>query len=255
VQLRTYSGANTYYFFMNTKVRPFNDIRVRRAVNCALDRERLAAIFGELAVPSENILPPLYPSYRKHDLYPYNLWRAKALVHRAKAVGSSVTVYGPTAPAQARAAVSYLARQLAAIGLKPQPAKLLPSSLYWPKIGSRGTRAQIGYAYWIQRTPNPLAWFEPLLSGEQTRQLGNTNYSFADIAPVNSAIAALVSEPELTDEVNARWAALDELAMQQAPVAPFLHMRLVESFGPLVNLRCQATNVVYGLDYGRVCLR
>lgn len=256
LQLKEITGADTYYFFMNTTVKPFDDIRVRRAVNYALDRERLAQIFGDLAVPTENILPPLYPSYRKHDLYPYNLWRARALIRRAKAVGSRVTIYGLTTPGPPRAAVAYLKRQLAAIGLKPSPSpKLLPPADYWTAIGNRGTHAQIGYAFWIQSYPNPLEWFEPLLSGAETALLSNTNYSFADIAPLNATIKRLAREPELTDDANARWAALDRLAMRWAPIAPFLNLRRVDAFGILVDLRCYSHNVLYGLDYGRVCMQ
>jgi peptide/nickel transport system substrate-binding protein len=256
VQLRTSPGASTHYFFMNTTVRPFNDIRVRRAVNYAIDRRRLANVFGELAVPTENILPPLYPSYRKHDLYPYNIWRARALVRRAKAVGAPVTVYGLTSPASARIATLYLVQQLAAIGLKPSSAPtLLPPALYWSRIGSRLTRAQIGYAFWIQVYPSPFEWFESLLGTDQIHGLANTNYSFADIAPVNAEIERLAREPELNDDVNARWASLDRLAMQWAPLAPFLSERQVDAFGPLVDLRCTTVNALYGLDYGRVCLK
>ena len=256
VQLRSYAAANVHYFFMNTTTRPFDDIRVRRAVNYAIDRRRLANIFGKLAVPTENVLPSLYPSYRKHDLYPYNIWRARALVRRAKAVGAPVTVYGLTGPVSARLATLYLVQQLTAIGLKPTPTPtLLPPALYWSRIGSRYTRAQIGYAFWIQGYPSPFEWFESLLSADQTHRLANTNYSFADVAPVNAEIERLAREPELNDDVNARWASLDRLAMQWAPIAPFLSERQVEAFGPLVDLRCNTVNVLYGLDYGRVCMK
>ncbi len=256
VQLRTSAAANTHYFFMNTTERPFNDIRVRRAVNYAIDRKHLASIFGKPAVPTENILPPLYPSYRKHDLYPFNIWRARALVRRAKAVGARVTVYGLTSPASARIATLYLAQQLAAIGLKPSPIpKLLPPALYWSRIGSRQTRAQIGYAFWIQGYPSPFEWFESLLSANRIHRPANTNYSFANIAPVNAEIARLAREPELNDDVNARWASLDRLAMRWAPLAPFLNELQVDAFGPLVDLRCVTVNALYGLDYGRVCLK
>jgi len=255
VQLRSFPAANVHYFFMNTTVRPFDDVRVRRAVNYAIDRRRLASIFGEPATPTENILPSLYPSFRKHDLYPYNIWRARALVRRAKAVGAPVRVYGLTGPTSARIATLYLVQQLAAIGLKPTSTPtLLPPALYWSRIGSRYTRAQIGYAFWIQSFPSPYAWLESLLSGDQTHRLANTNYSFADIAPVNAEIERLAREPELNDDVNARWASLDRLAMGWAPLAPFLSERQVEAFGTLVDLRCSTVNAVYGLDYGRICL-
>jgi len=256
LQLRAYTDANTQYFFMNTKLRPFNDVRVRRAVNYALDRERLVEIFGGQAVPTENVLPPLYPSYRRHTLYPYNLAKARALVRQAGARGATVTVFSPTRPAEARAAVLYLRRQLVAIGLKPSPApKLLPPAQYWTAIGRKSARAQIGYAFWIQSLPSPLDWFEPLLSGGKTSQLANTNYSFADSAALNAAIDRLAREPELTADVNAQWAALDLRAMRWAPLAPFLNMRSVDALSTRIDLHCYVSNALYGLDYGRLCLK
>jgi ABC-type transport system substrate-binding protein len=255
VQLQTFAAADTHYFFMNTTRRPFNDIRVRQAVNYAIDREKLARLFGKLAQPTENVLPPVYPSYLRHALYPYNIWRARALVRRARARGASVTVYGLTSPAPARAAVSYLIKQLAAIGLSPDPVpKLLPPALYWARVGSRQTHAQIGYAYWAQSFPNPYEWFDLQLGSEQIKTFSNTNYSFANIAPVNAVIQRLAHEPVLDDAVNMQWATLDQLVMQWAPVAPFANVDQLEAFGPLVDLRCRVANAVYGVDYGRVCL-
>ncbi|MGD0166777.1 MAG: ABC transporter substrate-binding protein [Gaiellaceae bacterium] len=255
VKLRIHPGANTYYFFMNARVWPFNSVRVRRAVNFALDREKLVKIFGGPATPTENILPPVYPSYKKHDLYPYDLAKARALIRRAKATGAKVTIYGLSRPATARALVFYLKRQLTAIGLRPRSTpRLLSPELYWTTVGSRRTRAQIGYAFWIQSYPQPLEWFGPLLSGDQTGGLANTNYSFANVASFNAEIERLSREPELTDSVNEQWATLDSNVMRWAPVAPFLNQDFVDAFGPRVDLRCYVSNVLYGLDYGRLCL-
>ena len=255
LQVLTHTDASTHYFFMNTTQRPFNDVRVRRAVNYALSRQRLVAIFGGRAVASENILPPLYPSYRKHDLYPYDLAKASALVHQARATGARVTVFAPTQPVQARAAAAYLSQQLAAIGLKPRPTKLLHPAQYWTAVGNKSTRAQIGYAYWTQSVPSPLAWFEPLLGGDQTTGLANTNYSFADSATLNAGIDRLARAPELTTVVNAQWAALDRRAMRWAPLAPFLNTRSSDAFSTRIDLRCYVSNTLYGVDYGRLCLK
>jgi peptide/nickel transport system substrate-binding protein len=256
LQLRAYTDASTHYFFMNTTQRPFNDVRVRRAVNYALDRRQLVEIFGGRAVPSENILPPLYPSYIRHDLYPYNLAKARALVQQAKTGGTRVTVFAPTQPVQARAAALYLVRQLRAIGLKPRSAvKLLPPAQYWTAVGNKSTRAQIGYSFWTQSIPSPLAWFEPLLAGDETSGLANTNYSFADSADLNTGIDRLARQPELTPEVNAQWAALDRRAMRFAPLAPFLNTRSFDALSTRIDLRCYVSNTLYGVDYGRLCLK
>ena len=45
-RFRLEDSINTYYFFMNTQKPPFNDLRVRQAINYAVDPEALNRIFG-----------------------------------------------------------------------------------------------------------------------------------------------------------------------------------------------------------------
>ena len=61
-QTHTELAPLTYYYFMNTRVPPFNDVRVRRAVNYALDRAALARIYH--ARPACQVVPPQMPGYR-----------------------------------------------------------------------------------------------------------------------------------------------------------------------------------------------
>ena len=62
-QLKIYTPANTYYFFMNQRTPPFDKLAVRQAVNYAIDRNALVKIFGgpKLAVPNCQVLPPGFP--------------------------------------------------------------------------------------------------------------------------------------------------------------------------------------------------
>ena len=58
--------ANTYYFWMNIREAPFNKLKVRQAVNYALDRATMQKIvWGGLGQATQNVLPPTYPSYKK----------------------------------------------------------------------------------------------------------------------------------------------------------------------------------------------
>jgi peptide/nickel transport system substrate-binding protein len=45
-RFRLENSNNTYYFWMNTQRAPFNDLRVRQAINYAIDPEALNRIFG-----------------------------------------------------------------------------------------------------------------------------------------------------------------------------------------------------------------
>ena len=59
-QLRSNPQALTSFIFLNVNTPPFNDIRVRQAVNLALDRGRIADDYGGplSARPTCQLLPP-----------------------------------------------------------------------------------------------------------------------------------------------------------------------------------------------------
>ena len=64
-RLRTDPNLGTGYAFLNVRTPPFDDPRVRRALNYAVDRERVAKLFGsrEIHQPTCQLLPPYFPGY------------------------------------------------------------------------------------------------------------------------------------------------------------------------------------------------
>ena len=180
---------NTYYFFMNTRVPPFTSLQVRQAVNYAIDRNALVKLYEGLAVPTENVLPPTYLQYAKHDLYPHDLAKAKRLVAQSSFKGMEVTVwshqFGPDSKASA-----YLVGVLNSLGFKAKE-KIVNSAVYWATIGNEAKKAQIGFADWFQDYPHPLDWFDVLLNGEKITKTYNSNYANFDDPSVNAEIDAL----------------------------------------------------------------
>jgi peptide/nickel transport system substrate-binding protein len=252
-QLKVYTPPNTYYFFMNTRVAPFNNVKVRQAVNYAIDRNKLVAIYNGLARPTENILPPSYPSYSKHSLYPYDPAKARKLIRAAGAVGAKVTVWNHDRGIDPKA-TQYLVGVLKSIGLDAKE-RIVTSAVYWATIGNQATGAQIGLADWFQDYPHPLDWFDVLLNGERITKTYNNNYANFDDKAVNAEIDALNKQPIPTSPVNSRWAALDRQIMEQAPWAPFLNREFTDFFYSGVNLGCYVNQVVYGFDYATICMR
>jgi peptide/nickel transport system substrate-binding protein len=251
-QIRVYTPANTYYFFMNTRVAPFNNLKVRQAVNYAINREALVRIVGGLGQTTENILPPTYPQYQKHDLYPYNLAKAKQLIKEACGSGCPpVTVWNHDRGIDPKF-TAYLTDVLNKIGLNAKE-KIVNSTVYWTTIGNQATNAQIGFADWFQDYPHPLDWFDVLLNGERITQTHNNNYSNYDNKSVNATIDALKKEPSLTPAVNARWKALDKTIMKDAPWAPFLNRQETDFFSSKVDLSCYQNHVLYEFDYSTIC--
>src|SRR5204862_6431563 len=62
--LRHQEGLNVGYLTMNTTKPPFNDLRVRRAINMAIDKAAIiAAVYQGAGVVAKNPIPPTLWSY------------------------------------------------------------------------------------------------------------------------------------------------------------------------------------------------
>jgi len=249
-RLRLRAAANTYYFWMNTRVAPFNDVRVRKAVNYAIDRQAMVkTVWGGLGRPTQNVLPPTYPSYHPLNLYPHDLAKARALIKQAGVEGTKVTVWGRQVSDSVTATELY-ASYLEQIGLKTE-IKILPRSTYYTTIGNADTKAQTGWARWLEDYPHPLDWFDVLLNGNRITSTDNNNFAWYSNSRTDRMIEQLKSEPVLTGAVNKRWAQAEKLIMQQAPWAPWSNRVFPEFFSK--GMSCIVMQPLYGVDLLRIC--
>jgi peptide/nickel transport system substrate-binding protein len=250
-RLKFFTPPNLMYFFMNTQVPPFTSLKVRRAVNYAISRRWLKRLAGGLAHTTENILPPGYPSFRPHSLYRHNLRKAKRLVRESGYAGKRVIVWNHDVPSDLPF-TEYLVAVLKQIGFHASK-KVVTAGSYWTTIGNEKTRAQIGFADWVQDYPHPLDWFD-LLDGSTITPTHNSNYANLDVGWVNSKIEALTRPKKLTRKLDNSWASLDEKVMRLAPWAPFLNQEGTDFFSARVRLGCYVNNVLYEFDYASICV-
>jgi oligopeptide transport system substrate-binding protein len=74
----------TYFFLINTKVPPVDDVRVRQALSMAIDRDTLAATVMQKSVyPAYSITPPGALGYEPPKTFGYDVEKAKALLTEA----------------------------------------------------------------------------------------------------------------------------------------------------------------------------
>jgi len=85
IKLSLRPSMNVGYFAMNFKFEPFDDIRVRRAFNHAIDKQAIIdAFYAGLAEPAKNPMPPSIWGYNDQiEPYEYNPEKAKELLAEA----------------------------------------------------------------------------------------------------------------------------------------------------------------------------
>jgi peptide/nickel transport system substrate-binding protein len=144
------------YFDLNTHRPLFADVRMRQAVNYAVNRRALAQV-GEPYVPlpdrpTDHYIPPGMPGYSDARVYPLtpNLAKATALAHGGSRTAVLYTCDIATCAQQAK----ILKTDLAAIGLQVQ-VKKFPVQSMWARMARPGEPFDIGTAGWVADHPDP----------------------------------------------------------------------------------------------------
>jgi nickel ABC transporter nickel/metallophore binding protein len=86
ITVLTGSGVTAFFLTMQVAQPPFDDLRVRQALNHAIDRQGIStAIFGGLAEPATGLMPASIPYVTRPgaDLYTYDPQRAQSLLAEA----------------------------------------------------------------------------------------------------------------------------------------------------------------------------
>jgi peptide/nickel transport system substrate-binding protein len=248
---------SVYYFFLNSKVAPFNNEKVRQAVGFAVDERALARLFGGLLAPTCNFLPPALIGYEKIDPCPWgepgtaNLAKAKALIKEAGAEGQEVKVWGnsedPSTPV-----AEYLADTLNAIGLKAKPS-IVDASVYFQTVGNQKTKAQTGFANWFQDFPSP-ANFMFLVDGSSIQATNNMNFGNVNDPEINTIIAAAKQNPDI-DAVKGDWAKADRKLIDKAYVIPYGNAKLTKLTSSRIAFDAFLFHPVYNHDLTTIGLK
>ena len=227
-QLHFSTAFTTEYFFLNTRIPPFDDVRVRRAVNNAFDPHAFTASEGAEYAPTCRILPPNFPGYEPSCLYAsggiHGIDRARKQVMRAGAAGTHVTVW----TLRSRQRGEYMASLLRSIGFRADVKAITPGpsgpSNYFSAVADPRNRAQIGYGGWSADYPSAAGFIPPLLSCAAyvptSPETSSNLTGFCD--PSIDAKMARATALQATNPPAATllWQQIERELLAQAPLVP-----------------------------------
>jgi peptide/nickel transport system substrate-binding protein len=245
-QFRTEPQINTYYFWMNTQLAPFNDPEVRRAVNYAVDPEALERIYAGQMAPTHQILPPGMPGHKQFDLYPHDMAKAKQMIAKADPADRQITVWTDTESPNNEAG-EYYEGVLKELGFETK-LKIVNSDNYFTLVGNTSTPdLDTGWGNWFEDYPHPNDFFQPLLDGASIAPTNNTNWPQIDVPALNAKIDQLRTE-QLGPEQEAAYAALDKQYMGEAPWAPYGNLSVATFVSSEIDLDKVIFNPTFGQD-------
>jgi len=218
-QFRVDHPINIYYFWMNNEKAPFDDLKVRQAVNYGIDSAALERIYAGSLSAAHQILPEGIPGHESINLYPHDLAKAKQLFKEANPSDTDITVWTDDESPNNDAG-AYLQDVLNEIGFNAK-LKTLNADNYFTIIGNETTPdLDAGWTDWYEDYPHPNNFVQPLLSGESIAPTNNLNFSRVDNPEFNEKIDRLAEE-ELGPKQEAEYAELDKAAMEEAVWAPY----------------------------------
>jgi peptide/nickel transport system substrate-binding protein len=239
---------SAYYFWMNTAEPPFDDLRVRQAVNRAVDLKNLKRIYGTLMFTSQQVLPPGMPGYGKVVVYPHDFGEARELIQEADPSDLGVTVWAVDRGPDRRAA-AYLESLLERLGFEAN-LKTVDRSRYLVTIGNSKTpNLDAGIGYRDATVPHPNQLFGPLLNGRAIRNTHNTNFARFDDGTLSAEMDRLATEP-LDSDTEDDYKGLDRDVMEQAPWAPFGSREVATFTSDRIDTEEVIFNPVMHQDFG-----
>jgi YVTN family beta-propeller protein len=227
--VRVPQGVALYLGF-DMRVPPFNDVRVRRALNLALDRGRLVDLAGGPNVqrPACQIFPPSIQGYEPFCPYTVapesDVWsapdfvRAQALIEGAGAVGDEITVWASSEGLPTSLEVMpYVVSVLEDLGMRPHYEIIESFDEYW--AGVRRGEPNVYFSAWASSHP-PAAggWID-----EEFRCLNAGSIPVLCTADFEEEVAS-AHELQATDPAAAidAWTQIEHGLVEDAVWAPLM---------------------------------
>ncbi len=241
---------------LNTHVAPFDDVRVRRALNYGIDRRVVVRALGgpSAATPTCQVLPPNFPGHIRYCPYDApDLPTARRLVAASGTRGMRVTVWSNRFMAPGARPVVTLLRRL---GYRATLKTVTSGIEYGRRVYDSRARTQAAMHYWAADYPAPSNFLANLFSCAAFKPATLDNFNAAGFcSPAIDARMRVAARTQTQDAqlANRRWAAVDRAIVRAAPWLPLYNPRSVELLSQRVGGR--RYNPLYGTLMSQLWVR
>jgi peptide/nickel transport system substrate-binding protein/oligopeptide transport system substrate-binding protein len=222
-QIVHHTLVDTDYVFMDTQMPnsgPFSNLKVRQAVNYAIDKDAILKLSHGAGLAANCIYPPDLPGYDSNcNPYPHDVAKAKQLMADAGlSAGFDTKFYTDTTDPDPQIGAS-IQQDLAAIGIRTQ----IVSQEFATFLDTIETphKAPIGWVGWFQDYPDPSDFIDPILSCASAVK-GGANAALYCNKAVDALAATAKGETDTTKRI-ADYQQIQTTIMADAPWAPFRH--------------------------------
>ncbi len=232
------------FLILNNHRPLFRDVRLRQAVNYAIDRRALARLGSPSAYALRSFdqyLPPGLFGAGSVDAYP----PAPDLAAARRLAGSKrrTAVFYTCNQSPCDVMAQLVKSGLAAIGIDVQ-VKTFPLLALFQREGRKGEPYDLGFGEWLVDYPDPDDFLNLLLEGKEFSTFDNPMFArkLADAAKLSGPARYLAYEK------------LDgDLVRNGAPWVAYGNIVSDDFFSPQVG--CEVNQPIYGIDLGALCIR
>lgn len=230
---------------MNVTRPPFRDVRVRRALNYAVNKAHLIRLLQGTATASHGLLPPgMFGRARDLAPYPHDPAKARALLAEAGYPDGLDLDYMTLAGDEPRKLAASLQADLAAVGVRLH-VRELSFPAYLASVGARGGPA-FSFTSWIQDYPDPTSFLDLRFHSRMITDQGALNDTFYANPEVDALIDRARTEQDRAERARL-YERIEHLLYRDAPWIWGYHRAVVEALQPY--LRAYHPHPVWLRDY------
>jgi len=220
------------YLSMNTQQKPFDNPKVRQAINYAINKDAIAKVaFGGYATPADAVVPEGVEYSVKTGVWPYDVAKAKQLLAEAGYPnGFETELWSAYNHTIAQKVTQVLQQQLQQVGIKTK-ITLLEAGQRVEKVESWQDPAtapvRLYYVGWSSSTGEADWALRPLLYGESwPPKLFNTAYFKSERVDADIKNALLTTDKT---EKAKLYKDAQETIYKEAPWAPLVFEKLLSA--------------------------